>query len=43
VLLMSGYPQEVLAAKGADGHFPVLAKPYREKDLAEEIRRALSS
>jgi len=42
ILLTSGYPQEVLNAKGANVH-TILPKPYREKELADEICRALSA
>jgi len=41
VLLTSGYAQEVLASQGANGQFPVFAKPYRQRQLAGEIRRVL--
>jgi signal transduction histidine kinase/CheY-like chemotaxis protein len=41
VLLTSGYAQDVLAAQGAGGQFPVFAKPYRQEQLAGEIRRVL--
>jgi DNA-binding LytR/AlgR family response regulator len=43
VLLTSGYAQEVLAAHGAHEQFPFFAKPYKQKQLAGEIRRVLAS
>lgn len=41
VLLTSGYAQEVLARLGAHGQFPVFSKPYRQQELADEVRRVL--
>ncbi len=42
VLLTSGYAQDVLAAHGASDNFAVFAKPFRQQDLASEVRRILS-
>ncbi len=41
VILTSGYAQEVLASHGAHEQFPFFAKPYKQKQLASEIRRVL--
>jgi CheY-like chemotaxis protein len=43
VLLTSGYAQDVIVAQGANGNFPVFAKPYRQQDLAREVRRLMTS
>jgi len=44
ILLTSGYPQEALTAKGADGvRYPVLSKPYRYQDLVREVERISAS
>jgi CheY-like chemotaxis protein len=42
VLLTSGYAAEVLAARGANGNFPIVAKPYGHSELAERVRLALA-
>ena len=42
VLLTSGYTKEILRSQGADGNFPVFAKPYRVDELAVELSRILS-
>jgi signal transduction histidine kinase/CheY-like chemotaxis protein len=41
VLLTSGYTAEILAQQGANGNFPVFTKPYRQQDLAQEVRRIM--
>ena len=41
VLLTSGYTQDVIAAEGANGNFPLVTKPYRQQELAQEVRRIM--
>ena len=41
ILLTSGYTAEALAQQGANSDFPVFSKPYRQQELADEIRRVL--
>ena len=41
ILLTSGYTPEILAQQGANGNFPVFTKPYRQQDLAQEVRRIM--
>jgi signal transduction histidine kinase/CheY-like chemotaxis protein len=41
VLLTTGHPPDVLPRQAGE-ELPVLAKPFRQEDLAEEIRRVLS-
>jgi CheY-like chemotaxis protein len=43
VLLTSGYTQDVIRAQGANGNFPLVAKPYRQHELADEVRRIMKS
>ncbi len=41
VLLTSGYAQEVLAAQSANNNFPIVTRPCRPQELAEELGRFL--
>jgi CheY-like chemotaxis protein len=43
ILLTSGYTPEMLAQQGANGNFPIFTKPYRQQDLAQEVRRIMLS
>lgn len=41
VLVISGYPAELLPGPGPDGPVPYLAKPFALDTLAEEVQRLL--
>ena len=42
ILLTSGYPGSQLADRGEDvSHFPIIAKPYRQDELAGRIRQVI--
>ena len=41
--MTSGYAQDIIVAQGANGTFPVFAKPYSQQDLAREVRRLMTS
>jgi signal transduction histidine kinase len=41
ILLTSGYAPQILAQQGANGNFPIFAKPYRAQELAAEIELIL--